>query len=58
MDIAAIMNVLMNVLLYALEVALLGFLAYGASLVLGGGRFHRDVPEDATHPRFDLLSTH
>lgn len=38
--------------------ALLGFLAYGGYLVLGGGGFHRDVPEDATHPRVDLLHTH
>lgn len=50
MDFAAIMDVLV----YAIAVGLLGFLAYGGSLVLGGGRFHRDVPEDATHPRFDL----
>lgn len=54
MDFAAIADVVT----YALDVVLLGFLAYGGSLVLGGGRFHRDVPEDSTHPRFDLLSTH
>lgn len=53
MDFAAIVDVLA----FALDAALLGFVAYGGSLVLGGGRFHRDVPEDATHPRFDLLST-
>jgi hypothetical protein len=50
MDIA----VVVNGIVYALDVAFLGFLAYGAHLVLGGGRFQRDVPEDATHPRFDL----
>jgi hypothetical protein len=50
MDFASIMGVIS----YAIDVGLLGFLAYGGSLVLGGGRFHRDVPEDATHPRFDL----
>jgi hypothetical protein len=46
--------VIVNGIVYALDVALLGFLAYGAHLVLGGGGFRRDVPEDATHPRFDL----
>jgi hypothetical protein len=54
MDFASIMDVIS----YGLVVALVGFIAYGGSLVLGGGRFRRDVPEDATHPRFDLLSTH
>jgi hypothetical protein len=54
MDFAA----MVDVLVFALDATLLGFLAYGGSLVVGGGRFHRDVPEDATHPRFDLLSTH
>ena len=53
MDFAAIVEVIK----YALDVTLLGFVAYGGSLVLGGGRFRRDAPEDAAHPRFDLLST-
>ena len=52
MDFASIMDVIS----YAIAVALIGFIAYGGSLVIGGGRFHRDVPEDATHPRFELLS--
>jgi hypothetical protein len=54
MDFAAIMDVIS----YVIAAGLLGFIAYGGSLVVGGGRFHRDVPEDATHPRFDLLSMH
>jgi hypothetical protein len=45
---------IMDAVSYAIVAALLGFVAYGGSLVLRGGRFHRDVPEDATHPRFDL----
>lgn len=51
MEFAAILDVLV----YALDAALLGFIAYGGFLVLHGGGFHRDVPEDATYPRFDLL---
>ena len=54
MDFASIMDVVS----YAIAVGLAGFLAYGGSLVLGGGGFHRDLPEDATHPRFDLLFLH
>ncbi len=54
MEFAAIVDVIA----YALDAALLGFVAYGGALVLGGGRFRRDVPEDAARPRFDLLSTH
>jgi len=38
----------------ALDVALLGFLAYGAHLVMGGGGFHRDAPEDAALPYLDI----
>lgn len=38
----------------ALDVALLAFLAYGAYLVMGGGGFRRDAPEDAAFPRFDV----
>jgi len=38
----------------ALDVALLGFLAYGAHLVMGGGGFHRDAPEDAAFPHLDV----
>ena len=38
----------------ALDVALLGFLAYGAYVVLGGGGFHRDAPEDAALPYLDI----
>jgi len=53
MDFAAIIDLLT----YALDVALLGFVAYGGSLVLGGGWFHRNVPVHATHPRFDRLFT-
>ncbi len=46
--------VILNGVVYVLDVAFLGFLAYGAHLVLGGGGFRRDAPEDATHPRSDL----
>ncbi|HSD42770.1 MAG TPA: hypothetical protein VLD36_12995 [Burkholderiales bacterium] len=42
------------VLEYGLDAALFGFLAYGAYLVMGGGRFHRDAPEDASRPHLDL----
>lgn len=45
---------IMDAVSYAIAVGLVGFLAYGGSLVFGGGGFHRDLPEDATHPRFDL----
>jgi hypothetical protein len=48
------MEALMNLLVWVLDVALLAFLAYGAHLVLGGGGFHRDAPEDAAHPHLDL----
>ena len=50
MDLAAIVNLLD----YALYAALLGFLAYGGHVVLGGGGFHRDAPEDAARPYLDL----
>lgn len=39
---------------YFLDAALLGFVAFGGYLVMGGGRFHRDAPEDATRPYLDL----
>jgi hypothetical protein len=32
----------------------LGFVIYGGWLVLTGGRFHRDAPEDSCHPYVDL----
>jgi hypothetical protein len=38
----------------AVRLALLAFLLYGACLVLGGGGFHRDAPEDAAQPYLDL----
>ena len=50
MDSAAIVYLLD----YALYAALLGFLAYGGHLVLGGGGFRRDAPEDAAQPYLDL----
>jgi hypothetical protein len=43
-------------LVYVLDAALLGFLAYGAYLVLGGGGFHRDAPEDAALPHLNLTN--
>jgi hypothetical protein len=39
---------------FLLDAALIGFLAYGAYLVMGGGGFHRDAPEDAAQPYLDL----
>lgn len=33
---------------------LVGLLAYGGYLVLGGGGFRRDAPEDAVQPYLDL----
>jgi len=48
------MDAIPNALLWALDAALLGFMAYGAYLVLGGGGFHRDAPEDAALPHLDL----
>jgi hypothetical protein len=50
MDLAAIVNLLY----YALYAALLGFLAYGGYLVMGGGGFHRDAPEDGAQPYLDV----
>lgn len=44
----------MSLLVYVLDAALIGFLAYGAYLVMGGGGFHRDAPEDAAQPYLDL----
>ena len=48
------MGAILNLLVWVLDVALLAFLAYGAYLVLGGGGFHRDAPEDAALPHLDL----
>jgi len=48
------MEAILNLFVWLLDVALLGFLAYGAHLVLSGGGFHRDAPEDAAHPHLDV----
>jgi hypothetical protein len=48
------METIVNAFVWALNAALLGFIAYGGYLVLGGGRFHRDAPEDAALPHLDL----
>ena len=48
------MGAILNLLVWVLDAALLAFLAYGAYLVLGGGGFHRDAPEDAALPHLDL----
>ena len=50
------MEAILDVLVWALDAALLGFIAYGAYLVLGGGGFHRDAPEDAALPHLDVSS--
>ncbi len=39
---------------YLLTAVTLGFRAYGGWLVLTGGRFQRDAPEDACRPYLDL----
>ena len=48
------MDAILNLLVWVLDVALLAFLAYGGYLVLGGGGFHRDAPEDAALPYLDV----
>jgi len=48
------MEAIVNVLVWAFDAALLGFVAYGGHLVLNGGRFHRDAPEDAALPYLDV----
>jgi hypothetical protein len=48
------MEAILNVLVWALDVVLFGFVAYGGYLVLGGGGFHRDAPEDAALPHLDV----
>jgi hypothetical protein len=50
MELAAIVNVLV----FALDVALFALIAYGAFLVFGGGGFRRDAPEDAAQPHLDV----
>ena len=47
------METIVNAFVWALDAALLGFIAYGGYLVLGGGGFHRDAPEDAALPHLD-----
>jgi hypothetical protein len=48
------MDAILNVLVWALDAALLGFIAYGGYLVLGGGGFRRDAPEDAALPHLEV----
>jgi hypothetical protein len=48
------METIVDALVWSADVALLGFVAYGGYLVLGGGRFHRDAPEDAALPHLDV----
>lgn len=48
------MEAIVDVLVWVLDVALLGFVAYGGFLVLGGGGFRRDAPEDAAFPHLDV----
>ena len=50
------MEAIANTLVWMVDASLLGFLAYGASLVLGCGGFHRDAPEDAAFPHLDVSS--
>jgi hypothetical protein len=45
---------ILSVFIWAFDAALLGFVAYGGYLVLGGGGFHRDAPEDAALPHLDV----
>jgi hypothetical protein len=46
--------VVLDLIVWVFDAALLGFLAYGGYLVLGGGGFHRDAPEDAALPHLDV----
>jgi hypothetical protein len=48
------LGLLLDLAVYAIDVALLGFVAYGGYLVMGGGGFHRDAPEDAALPYLDI----
>jgi hypothetical protein len=48
------MDAIANLLVWVPDAALFGFLAYGAYLVLDGGGFHRDAPEDAAPPHLDV----
>jgi hypothetical protein len=48
------MEAILNLFVWAFDAALLGFVAYGGYLVLGGGGFHRDAPEDAALPHLDV----
>lgn len=50
------MEAIVNLFVWILDAALLGFVAYGGYLVLGGGRFRRDAPEDAALPHLDVSS--
>jgi hypothetical protein len=50
MDLATIMDLLE----YGLYAVLAGLLAYGGQLVLRGGGFRRDAPEDAVQPYLDV----
>lgn len=44
----------LNLAGYLLTAGMLGFLSYGGWLVLTGGRFHRNAPEDPCPPYLDL----
>jgi hypothetical protein len=48
------MDLYLNFVVGALDVALFALVAYGAYLVLGGGGFRRDAPEDAALPYLDV----
>jgi len=48
------MDPYLNFVVEALDVALFALVAYGAHLVLGGGGFRRDAPEDAALPHLDV----
>lgn len=48
------MPTIVNLFVSMLDAALLGLVAYGGYLVLSGGGFHRDAPEDAAAPHLDV----
>jgi len=51
------MESILNLLVAALDVALLALVTYGGWLVLGGATLHRDAPEDAALAQLDAWNS-
>jgi len=47
-------DIVVDVAVHLITAVTLGFVTYGGWLVVTGGRFHRDAPEDPCHPYLDL----